>query len=412
MLQNAGIGPIEGASPETLGFDPTRLARLGPWMQRYVDTGRLPGAQVLIARRGAVAYAAEVGHCDVEGGRPWARDALARIYSMTKPLTSTALLMLYEQGLCHLDDPVDLFLPEFKDRRVLRPDARSPDDAGPAETRMTLHHLMTHTSGLTYGFQEGMLAEAYREVGVDFSVQNETLAVTAARLGPLPLAFEPGTRWHYSVSTDVLGRVVEVISGRTLDAFLRERILDPLGMADTFFGVPGPKASRLAALYAKTPEGGMTLSDTPASRFGEASVVKFSGGGGLVSTAGDYLRFAEMQRLGGELGGERILGPRTMRLMTMNHLPGDLAMMGQKVWAEVSFEGIGFGLGGAVMLDPARAQTLGSPGDFGWGGMASTVYWVDPAEQMSVVFLTQLIPSSAWPIRKELRALIYAAITD
>jgi CubicO group peptidase (beta-lactamase class C family) len=332
---------------------------------------------------------------------------------MTKPITATALMMLFEQGLCHLDDPVDRYIPEFAGLTVLRPDARSVDDVEPALTRLTLHHLLTHTSGLTYGFQDGLLAEAYRRDGVDFSAQGNTLAETVARLALLPLGFEPGSRWHYSVSTDVVGRIVEVISGRPLDQVLRENILGPLGMDDTFFAVPDGNLGRLASLYAKPPEGGMKLSeDGPGTRFRKNGVSQHSGGGGLVSTVDDYLRFAEMQRRGGALGDVRLLGPRTMRLMASNHLPGDLASMGQKVWSEASFEGIGFGLGGSVMLDPARAQTLGSKGDFGWGGMASTVYWVDPAEDMVVIFLTQLMPSSSYPIRKELRALVYSALVD
>lgn len=417
MQHATDAGIAEDRSPASLGFDAGRLARLVPWMQGYVDAGRLPGAQILVARRGAIAFAAEVGQRDVEAGRPWARDTLARIYSMTKPVTSVALMTLSERGLCHLDDPVDAYIPELASRLALRPGATRLDDVEPAGTRITLHHLMTHTAGFTYGFQEGLLPEAYRAAGIDFSMQDESLADTVARLAPLPLGFQPGSRWSYSVATDVLGRVIEVISGRPLDRFLHETILGPLGMDDTFFGVPEAQQHRLASLYAKSAEGGMTLYEAGAgSRFAEGSVVKLSGGGGLVSTAADYLRFAEMQRRGGSTGGSpggaRILGPRTMRLMTMNHLPGDLASMGQRIWAEVSFEGIGFGLGGAVMLDPARATTLGSPGDFGWGGMASTVYWVDPAEEMTVVFLTQLVPSSAWPIRKEIRALVYAALID
>jgi CubicO group peptidase (beta-lactamase class C family) len=322
-------------------------------------------------------------------------------------------MMLFEQGLCRLDDPVDLYIPEFAGRTVLRPDARSIDDVDPARTRLTLHHLLTHTSGLSYGFQDGLLAEAYRRDGVDFSDQGGTLAETVARLARLPLGFEPGSRWHYSVSTDVVGRIVEVISGRPLDRVLREDILDPLGMDDTFFAVPEARLGRLASLYARPPEGGMTLSeDGPGTRFREGEVHLFSGGGGLVSTVDDFFRFAEMQRRGGALGDVRLLGPRTMALMASNHLPGDLASMGQKVWAEVSFAGIGFGLGGWVMLDPVRAQTLGSEGDFGWGGMASTVYWVDPAEDMVVIFLTQLTPSSSYPIRNELRALVYSALVS
>jgi CubicO group peptidase (beta-lactamase class C family) len=403
------------ALPETdaaaMGFDPARLARLRPWMQGYVDAGKLPGALALVARRGATVWCESVGRRDAERSLPWTRHTLVRIYSMTKPITATALMTLFEQGLCHLDDPVDLFLPEFAGRMVLRPGAASIEDVAPAQTRLTLHHLLTHTSGLTYGFNEGLLARAYVEHGVNFGDKVGDVAETARRLAALPLGFEPGSRWNYSVSTDLLGRVIEVIAGQPLDVVLRERILGPLGMDDTFFAVPEDQTGRLASLYARTPENGMTLTDdAAASAFRD--VRQFSGGGGLVSTADDYLRFAEMQRRGGSLGNVRILGPRTMRLMASNHLPGDLASMGQKVFSEVSFEGIGFGLGGWVMLDPVRAQTLGSPGDFGWGGMASTVYWVDPAEEMVVIFLTQLTPSSSYPIRKELRALVYSALED
>ncbi|MDH3665571.1 MAG: beta-lactamase family protein [Paracoccaceae bacterium] len=408
MAQTIGTG-----DPATLGFDPARLARIADWMQRYIDQGKIPGAQTLIARRGQVAYCECAGQRDVERALPWQRDTIARFYSMTKPITSTALMMLYEQALVSLDDPVDAFIPEFAERHVLWPGAKSITEVEPAETRMTLRHLMTHTSGLTYRFQPGLLAETYRETGVDFSVREGNLAETVKRLAALPLGFEPGSRWNYSVSTDVLGRVVEVISGQPLDRFFADHILGPLGMGDTFFGVPEAKQDRLGAHYNRTDDDGMKLTeDGPGTGFRADRVTQFSGGGGLLSTADDYLRFAEMQRRGGELDGVRILGPRTMRLMASNHLPGDLASMGQKVWAEVSFEGIGFGLGGWVMLDPARAQTLGSPGDFGWGGMASTVYWVDPAEEMVVIFLTQLSPSSSYPIRKELRALVYSALTD
>jgi CubicO group peptidase (beta-lactamase class C family) len=418
MSQAIPMAIAETSDPGECGFDPLRLARLRPWMQRYVDTGKIPGALTLVARRGKVAWCDGVGQRDVERNLPWTRDTLARFYSMTKPITSTALMMLYEQALCSLDDPVDQFLPEFANRMVLRPDAMSIDDTDPAATRLTIRHLLTHTSGLTYGFQPGLLAEAYSRQGVDFGDQTKTLAETARRLANLPLAFEPGSRWNYGVSTDVIGRIVEVISGQPLDAFFRDHILGPLAMDDTAFGVPDDKADRLASLYTKPSANDLNggrmrlVEDGPGNRFGAGAVCCFSGGGGLVSTVDDYLRFAEMQRRGGALGDVRLLGPRTVQLMASNHLPGDLASMGQKVWAEVSFEGIGFGLGGWVMLDPSRAQTLGSPGDFGWGGMASTVYWVDPAEDMVVIFLTQLTPSSAYPLRKELRALVYAALVD
>ncbi|HUS55721.1 MAG TPA: serine hydrolase domain-containing protein [Thermohalobaculum sp.] len=413
MLKTVATVFSETDQPQTSGFDPARLARIRSWMQGYVDTQKFPGALTLIARRGTVVYCDWVGLRDVERGLPWQRDTLARFYSMTKPITSTALMMLYEQGLCHLDDPVDIFLPELADRRVLRPGAKSLYEVDPAQTRMTLHHLLTHTSGMTYGFNDGLLAEAYVQNGVNFSDKTGDLADSVTRLAAMPLAFDPGSRWNYSISTDVLGRIVEVISGQPLDVFFNDHILGPLGMDDTFFEVPDSHLDRLASSYTKAPTSGMTLvEDAPGSAFRQGKVRQISGGGGLVSTVDDYLRFAEMQRRGGALGDVRLLGPRTMRLMTSNHLPGDLASMGQKVFSEVPFDGIGFGLGGSVMLDPAKAKTLGNPGDFGWGGMASTVYWVDPAEDMVVIFVTQLMPSSSYPNRKELRALVYSALVD
>ena len=258
MLKTRGAR-IPESDASAAGFDPARLARIRPWMQDYVDTGRLPGALTLVARRGAMVWCDWVGQRDVERDLPWTRDTLIRIYSMTKPITATALMMLFEQGLCRLDDPVDLYIPEFAGRTVLRPDARSIDDVDPARTRLTLHHLLTHTSGLTYGFQEGLLAEAYRSDGVDFSDQSATLATTVSRLARLPLGFEPGSRWNYSVSTDVIGRIVEVISGRSLDQVLRQDILGPLGMDDTFFAVPEAKLDRLASLYSRPPIDALSL---------------------------------------------------------------------------------------------------------------------------------------------------------
>jgi CubicO group peptidase (beta-lactamase class C family) len=399
------------SDPAELGFDADRLARLRPWMQAHVDAGRIPGAQVVVARRGRVVLHEWTGQMDVEGGRPWARDTLARVYSMTKPATSVALLMLYEGGLCRLDDPVDLYIPEFADIRVLAADATAIDQTAPATVRLTLHHLLTHTSGLTYGFNEGVLAEAMRERGIEFGAPSGDLADTVHRLAALPLAFQPGSRWNYGVSTDVLGRVVELISGQPLDRFFAERIFGPLEMRDTFFAVPAGRAERLASCYARSEGDGMALADPgPGSRF--VDVRQFSGGGGLVSTADDYLSFAEMLRGRGALGGTRLLAPKTVEVMTSNALPGDIASMGQPVFSEVPFDGIGFGLGVAVTLDPARAKTLGSRGDFGWGGMASTVFWVDPALELSTVFLTQLIPSSSYPLRKELRALVYSSLVE
>lgn len=401
------------ANPASLGFDADRLARLTPWMQRWVDEGKFPGAQVMIARHGQIAYYDHVGLMDIDAGRPWQRDALLRIYSMTKPVTSVALLMLWEEARCHLDTPVDEFIPSFADRHILVPGATSIDQVRPAETRLTLHHLLTHTSGLTYGFNGGVLGDAMVERKLDFSVKEGDLADTVERLCSLPLAFDPGTRWNYGVSTDVIGRVVEIVSGQTLADFFAERIFGPLGMDSTFFEVPDAKSDRLAACYVKTPEDPLKLMDRPGSdsAYAGGNVRQFSGGGGLVSCIDDYICFAEMLRSKGTLNGHRLLAPRSVELMATNALPGDLASMGQAVFSEVSFDGIGFGLGVSVTVNPGLAKTACSQGDFGWGGMASTMFWIDPVLDMTTIFMTQLVPSSSYPNRKELRALTYAALT-
>ena len=402
---------LDQADPYALGFDSARLSRFRPWMQGWVDSGRFPGAQVLIARKGRIVHEDHVGLRDRERSRPWERDTMVRIYSMTKPITSTALLMLYENALCHLDTPVDEFLPELKDRQVLIPGATSLDQVEPAKTRLTLHHLLTHTSGLTYSFNEGALAEAMAERKLDFGQKSDTLADTVKRLAELPLAFDPGARWNYGVSTDVIGRVVEVITGQPLAQVFRERILGPLGMDDTGFDVPASKTDRLASCYVKMEDDPLKLMDDGQdTAWAKGKVNMYSGGGGLVSTAADYLRFAEMLRGGGALGDVRLLSPTTVGLMTSNALRGDLASMGQPVFSEVSFDGIGFGLGVSVTLEPGLAKTLSSAGDFGWGGMASTMFWVDPKLEMTAIFLTQLVPSSAYPNRKEMRALTYSSL--
>jgi len=399
--------------PETLGFDAARLGRIRGWMEGYVAGGRYPFACTVIARRGEIAYYDYFGNRDVEASTPYALDTIVRIYSMTKPITTVAALMLYEEGRLHLDDPLAVFLPEFAQPLVLRDGARHLDQVERAHETLTLHHLLTHTSGLVYGSQGGLLGEAYKARGVSFGPAGGGLAANVKRLSDLPLLFEPGRRWNYGVSTDLLGRVVEVVSGQTLDGFFRERILEPLAMADTGFEVAEENLGRLAKLYGPGGEGAMVQRDGNAdSEFRAGQVDTFSGGGGLLSTAGDYLRFAEMLRRGGEYGGARLLGPRTVALMTANHLPGTIAELGPTPWTEASFEGLGFGLGVSVMGNPARARLSGSPGDYGWGGVASTVFWVDPVEDMTVLFLTQLSPSHSYPNRKELRALVYQALVN
>jgi CubicO group peptidase (beta-lactamase class C family) len=399
--------------PEEVGLSSARLELLQPWIQTYLAAGKLPGATIFVARHGKAAYCKSFGLRDVEANQPMGTDTILRFYSMTKPITTVALLMLYEEGRFQLDDPVAAFIPSFKDIRVYVSGEGDDMVTEPLHIPMTLHHLLTHTSGLTYGFgNEGPIPELYRARHADFGDHNGSLEAVVERLAQIPLQFQPWQRWNYGVSTDVLGRVVEVISGQPLDIFFKERIFKPLNMVDTGFAVPEDQVHRFAALYEYTDENNLSLLEAPGSSSMIDTVETFSGGGGLASTLGDYFRFTEMLRRKGELDGERLLGRKTVEYMTCNHLPGDLAEMGQPVFTETSYEGIGFGLGVSVMLDPARAKVMGSAGEFAWGGYASTAFWVDPVEDMTVIFLTQLIPSSAYPIRRQLRVLTYQALID
>lgn len=404
---------FETARPEDLGLSSDRLTNISRWMRRYVEAGKLPGAMTLVARHGKVAYLECQGHRDLEAGLPVEEDTIFRFYSMTKPITSVGIMMLFEEGAFQLEDPLHKFIPEFANMRVWVSGEGDAMTTVPAKSPITMKQLLTHTSGLTYGFMESTPVDAaYRANRIEFNAGKGTLEDTARRLAEMPLLAEPGTEWNYSVSTDVLGRVIEVISGQTLDDYFRQRILEPLGMKDTGFTVPEGQAGRFAALYVPTPDGGMELADAPATSHYVTGVTNLSGGGGLVSTMGDYFRFTEMLRRGGELDGTRLLGRKTLQYMRMNHLPGDMASMGQPRFSEVSYEGIGFGLGFSVVIDPARAQVLASPGEYAWGGAASTVFWLDPVEDMTVIFLTQLRPSSTYPLRPELRALTYQALID
>ena len=394
------------------GFAPERLARLDGWMRQQVDGGRLAGLSALIWRRGAVAYRAAYGMADVEGGKPFADDTIVRIYSMTKPLTSTAIMMLYEDGHFQLDDPIARFLPYFRDMRVFTGGSRLLYGSEPALRDITFRDLLTHTSGLTYGFMDATPVDAlYRERGVDFQTTDATLGEVVERAAALPLIAQPGAAWNYSIATDVLGHLVAVISGMAFGDFLRERVLRPLGMVDTDFSVPEDKVGRFAALYMRGADGRPTLME-PSGRQRYFAPSLASGGGGLVGTAADYLRFCRMMLNKGELDGVRLLGRKTVELMTANHLHGDMADMGQARFSESTYVGIGFGLGFSVMLDPAKAQILGSPGEYAWGGAASTAFWCDPQEQMAAILLTQLLPSSTYPIRREMRVLTYQAMVD
>ncbi|PIU07886.1 MAG: serine hydrolase [Methylobacterium sp. CG08_land_8_20_14_0_20_71_15] len=399
--------------PGALGLCPARLERIDGWMRRLVDEGRLAGLSVAVERRGRLGFFRAHGRSDLARGRPFADDTIVRIYSMTKPLTSVAVMMLYEEGRFQLDDPVTRLLPEFAGMRVLTGGNRARPETEPARREITIRDLLTHTAGLTYGFMEATLAdEIYRREGIDFHRRDASLAEVVERLAGLPLLAQPGEEWNYSVATDVLGHLVAVVSGIDFASFLRERVIGPLGMADTDFHVPADKLPRFAANYIYDRERRLKLYDDSVETAYASPPAIASGGGGLVSTAADYLRFCRFLLNGGQLDGVRLLGRKSVALMLANHLPGDLAAMGTPRFAESSYSGIGFGLGVSVMLDPARAQILGSPGEAAWGGVASTAFWIDPAEDLSVVLLTQLVPSSALPIRRELRVLAYAALTD
>jgi len=403
-------------NPDTLGLSSARLARIGDHFRRYIDAGKLAGALVLVARRGQIAYLEPLGHLETERRRPVTPDSIWRIYSMTKPITSVGLMMLYEEGRFQLDDPVHRFIPSWESLRVYVGGNYPTFKTAPAARPMSIRDLLSHTSGLTYGFMERTNVDAaYRKLGVaDQTRRGYTLQDMVDTLAELPLEFSPGTAWNYSVSTDVVGHLIEVISGQRLDVYLRERVLGPLGMRDTSFVLEDAQIPRFAANYERQGDGSLKMIDDPEqSNYRKRTF--FSGGGGLLSTAPDYFRFASMMQNMGELDGVRILGRKTVELMTTNHLPGgqDLTELAQAgMFTETAYAGVGFGLGFSVMQSPARAQILGSPGEFAWGGAASTAFWIDPAEDLIVIFMTQLMPSSSYPLRRELRVLTYAALED
>ena len=399
-----------------VGFDEGRLARIDRHFARYVDDGRLPGWLIAVSRGGRIVHLGTYGQRDVEAGTPVELDSLFRIYSMTKPVTSVAAMMLYEEGAFELRDPVSRFIPSFADMRVYRSGSALSPGTEPAVEPVRIWHLLTHTSGLTYGFHHATPVDAmYRAAGFEFAgPAGADLAACCDLWASIPLLFQPGTEWNYSVSTDVLGRVVEVVSGRSLDEFFAERIFRPLGMTDTAFHVAGADADRLAALYMADPGTRRAVRFDTMGQAALAPPAFLSGGGGLVSTAADYHRFSQMLLGGGELDGVRLLGNRTLRYMTRNHLPGgaDLEAFGRPLFAEVSFEGVGFGLGFSVVDDPVKTKVLSSAGEFAWGGLASTAFWIDPAEEITGLFLTQLVPSSTHPIRPQLKQLVYQALAD
>nr|WP_029625394.1 serine hydrolase domain-containing protein [Sphingomonas sp. PAMC 26605] len=401
--------------PSATRFDAGRLARIDAFLKdRYLDSGKLPNAQILIAQGGEIAHFSSLGAAR-EGGGAIDEGSLFRIASMTKPITSIAFMMLVEEGKVALDTPVHHVLPEFKDIGVYNGGgAGVPFQTKPTGEPMRMIDLLRHTSGLTYSFQNrSNIDAAYREGRIENWHGGLDVDGFVAALGRLPLEFSPGTAWNYSVSTDVLGAVVERVSGLTLPDFFATRIFTPLGMHDTFFHVPADKIDRLTDCYTLAPGKGRVLYDR-----GEASAWSkpprlVSGGGGLVSTALDYHRFCTMLLNGGALEGARVVGRKTIELMTMNHLPGgaDLSTLSKSLFSEAANAGTGFGLGFAVNIDVARSMIPGSVGEYYWGGMFSTAFFVDPVERLHMVFMTQVSPSNVYPIRRELKTLIYSALT-
>jgi CubicO group peptidase (beta-lactamase class C family) len=404
--------------PAEAGFAPERLRRLDDHFRAYVDDGRLAGWLLTVARHGRIAYVASHGERDREAGLPVEPDTLWRLYSMTKPITSVAAMMLYEEGKIELTDPVAAFIPSFARARVYVEGSDQRPVTVPAAEPVRVWHLLTHTAGLTYGFHRTHPMDAlYRAAGWDMGIKRgATLEQACDSWAGIPLLFQPGAEWNYSVATDVLGRVIEVASGQSLDEFFAQRIFAPLGMTDTGFYARPDNLPRLAALYGLGLDGKATRMEGLGGDARKPPPM-FSGGGGLVSTAADYHRFLQMLlpspgSPAGELDGARLLGPRTVAYMGRNHLPGnaDLERFGRPLNAESPRLGFGFGLGFAVVIDPVGARLLCSPGELSWGGAASTAFLIDPAEELTVSFFAQLIPSSAHPIRTQLRQLVYQAL--
>jgi CubicO group peptidase (beta-lactamase class C family) len=398
---------MKQTNPVSLGFSLERLLRINSLMNRYVESRKLAGMVTCVARRGHVVHCESYGLQNLETKTPMSEDSIFRIYSMTKPIASVALMMLYEEALFNLTDAVSLYIPAFKDPKVwgVGGELESPDRP------MTVQDLLRHTAGLSYGgYRESKspVDKLYDEA--DLFNPTITNAELASRITSLPLMFHPGEKWHYSVATDVVGYLVEVLSGKPLAVFMQEKIFDPLGMVDTAFHIDPSKLSRFCTLYGKTPDSDFGILDMPDSSEYLPPVAMHSGGSGLVSTTADYLKFTQCILNKGELNGVRLLGPKTVALMTSNHLPAALL--------PIAFEGtepmlgMGFGLGFGVMLDTAQTGVMGSEGDHGWGGYAETFFWIDPKEDLIAILMTQYLPSQTYPIRKEFRTTVYQAMLD
>ena len=402
---------------EAAGMDPARLARIDEHLRgRYVEPGKIAGCQIAVMRRGSLAHFSNLGLADRERNIPVSEDTIWRIYSMTKPITGVALMSLYERGNFQLLDPVTRFIPQWAQMKVAERAEDGSTRLVEPHRPISIRDLLMHMSGLGYGRDNADLNLETADGKVSApSSRFESLAEMVDRQATWALRFQPGTRWLYSFGTDVCARLVEIISGRSFDDYLEQEVFGPLGMTDTGFHVAEAGAARFAAMYGRDSRKRLVLVDDPENSSYRTPPKFLSGGGGLVSTIGDYLRFCQMMLGGGELDGRRILGRKTVELMTINHLPGggemnDFALPGG--YGEVGFDGMGFGLTMAVSKGPAATGIVGSGGEFMWGGAASTAFWVDPKEELLAVFMTQLLPSGTFNFRGQLKSLVYQAIVD
>ena len=394
--------------PEEMGFSSQRLARINAVMQRYVDEEKLAGIVTLVARRGQVVHFEQVGMANIEADQPMAADTIFRIYSMTKPITSVAVLMLFEEGHFRLSDPVADYLPAFKAMKVLERLPEGGERLVDAERPITIHHLLTHTAGLSYGRDEIETTDAqYQALWQQLDTNPAfTLQEWLETLAQIPLLFHPGSRYRYGMATDVLGGLVQAVSGMPFAEFLQQRIFAPLGMADTAFSVPPEKIRRLATNYGPQDGGGLKVIDAPQSSRYARPTQHPSGGGGLISTTGDYLRFAQMLLNRGELDGVRLLGRKTVELMTTDCLPAGVFLNNDPN------RGAGFGLGVSLLQDLGKIAQLGSVGNYGWGGAANTNFWIDPQEELIGIIMLQFMPSDTYPVTQDFRNLTYQALVD
>ena len=406
------MSSLKVVSPASVGLDGKVMGNIRDYLkEQYVEPGKYVGTLTLVARKGEIAYLDAIGFMDRENKKAMQEDAIFSIYSMSKPITSIALMQLYEKSLFRLDDPIHWHIPSWRNLRVYESGLYPNFLTSRPKRHMTIRDLLSHMSGLTYDFMlRTNVDAAYRKTKLQATGDLQAMIDTLAQL---PLEFSPGDQWNYSVSTDVCGYLVEHFSGMKLDKYFQKHIFDPLGMEDTGFSCAKEKVDRLASLYEQHPKKGPVLVDPGGAKTARVKKRKMlSGGGGLLSTMSDYYRFCSMLLNQGELDGTRIIGRKTLAMMASNHLPDnkDLTEMSQSAFSETTYQGVGFGLGFSVILDPVKTQSLTDIGEYGWGGAASTVFWVNPKEEMVVIFLTQLLPSSTYQVRRELRSLVYSSL--